>query len=202
MTGPRADRRAALVAAGLAAPVVLLTVLVSLRFSPLTSFDADVVRSWQGSVVDTSWHRVFLVIAAISQPIDILAVSAVAAVVLAIRGRTRLAVWIVVIGVSQRSAYGVMKLLVHRQRPDVPDQIAGFSFPSGHATAIAAGMGILIVVTLRGVRPKRLRRSLVALWLSLVVLVGADRVALGAHNPSDVVAGWFLGAFVVFAASA
>lgn len=57
------------------------------------------------------------------------------------------------------------------------------SFPSGHATTIAA----LMVVWLRFI-PK-----LWYVFFLLILIGGGARVAGGSHYPSDVVAGWFLG---------
>ena len=201
MTVSRPERRAALAAAVLAAAIAVLTVLVATHNGPLLSFDARVVRTWEGAVVETGWHPVFLVVAGVSQPVVVLVASALTAAFLAIRRRARAAVWVLVIAVAQRLAYGLMKELVHRERPDLPHQIAGYSFPSGHATAIAATMGMLIVTTSVHVRRSGLRRALTGLWLGIAVLVGVDRIFLGAHNPSDVVAGWLLGAFMVCASS-
>jgi diacylglycerol kinase family enzyme/membrane-associated phospholipid phosphatase len=163
------------------------------------SFDAAVVRSWAGAVAGTGWHQVFVVVAAISEPVVDVVVMAALAVVLAMRRRMRVALWIVLVTVVSRLASVLMKQLVHRQRPDVPHQIGGYSFPSGHSSAIAALTGVLVVLTMQSVQRSWLRRWLTVLWVALTLLVGLDRVLLGAHNPSDVLAGWLLGALVAFA---
>jgi diacylglycerol kinase family enzyme/membrane-associated phospholipid phosphatase len=199
VTDTRAVRRSAVVVGGIAAPLVLLTVLVATTYSPLMSFDATVVRSWAGAVAGTGWHRVFAVIAAVSQPVVDVVVMALLAAVFAIRRRGRMALWIAAVVALSRVATFSMKHLVARQRPDVPHQIGGYSFPSGHASGIAALTGVLVVLTLQSVKRRWLRRWLTVLWLALALLVGLDRVLLGAHYPSDVTAGWLLGALAVFA---
>jgi hypothetical protein len=68
VTDSHAERRAALIIGALAAPWVLLTVLVSVAWGPLMSFDRDVVSSWHGAVVDTPWAHFFRVVARVSQP--------------------------------------------------------------------------------------------------------------------------------------
>jgi diacylglycerol kinase family enzyme/membrane-associated phospholipid phosphatase len=201
VTDSHAERRAALIIGALAAPWVLLTVLVSVAWGPLMSFDRDVVSSWHGAVVDTPWAHFFRVVARVSQPwTGRLALLAVASV-LAARKETLKAVWIVAVLAITAPAWIVTKHLVERQRPDVPAQIGGWSYPSGHATEIAATMGLLIVLTVQRVRHRRLRRTLVVLWLAVAALVGADRVFVGAHFPSDVIGGWLLGALVVLVVS-
>ncbi|MDX6318677.1 MAG: hypothetical protein QOD35_2077 [Nocardioidaceae bacterium] len=199
MTDTRAVRRSALVVGGIAGPLVLLTVLVTTRYSPLMSFDSTVVLSWSRAVAGTGWHQVFVVIAAVSQPVVDVVVMALLAAVLAIRGRVRVALWIVAVVAVSRAATFVMKNSVQRQRPDVPHQIGGYSFTSGHASAIAALVGVLVVLTTQSVQRRWLRRWLTVVWLGLALLVGLDRVLLGAHYPSDVVAGWLLGALTVVA---
>ena len=65
----------------------------------------------------------------------------------------------------------------------------GFSFPSGHSTNAAALYGGLA----------RLKNDKTWIWAGiLMILVGFSRVAVGAHFPTDVLAGWGLGLFVVF----
>lgn len=91
-----------------------------------------------------------------------------------------------------RLAYTVMKNLIGRARPDVAHQIVradGYAMPSGHAA------GIAFVAVLVAVFHPRLR--VVAALSALVV--GWTRVALGVHYPSDVVAGWLLGAVFGYA---
>jgi membrane-associated phospholipid phosphatase len=90
------------------------------------------------------------------------------------------------------------KALVVRNRPPIPFAVIaadGFSFPSGHATGIAAGVCLCAWM---------LTRWLITWWAGRVVVwtvaigvaavIGFSRVYLGVHYVSDVVAGWFLGA--------
>ena len=96
----------------------------------------------------------------------------------------------------------LIKLAFRRPRPvwDEPlYEIGGYSFPSGHA----AGAGLLatvailltIVLTDRGLR----RRLLIAVWVLLGLSIGADRIFLGVHYLSDVVAGLCFGMAVTIA---
>ena len=91
---------------------------------------------------------------------------------------------------------GQAKYWVGRPRPELVDhlvQVTGLSFPSGHATNSA-----IIYLTLAGlvaqVTPRRVvRRYVLLLALVLVGAIGASRVYLGVHWPSDVLAGWCAG---------
>ncbi|CUR55654.1 Phosphoesterase, PA-phosphatase related protein [metagenome] len=98
-----------------------------------------------------------------------------------------------------------VKLLLSRDRPGYQDAI-GFlvshSMPSGHASSSAALAGVGIVLVLMLVRRANLRRALIIAFVVVAFLVGLDRILLGRHYPSDVVAGWLLGVGVVFIALA
>ena len=71
---------------------------------------------------------------------------------------------------------------------DVASQ--GWSFPSGHSASAAAVYGSIA----RGAKSG----LLTALAFILPFLVGFSRVFVGAHYPTDVLAGWVIGAIVVF----
>jgi membrane-associated phospholipid phosphatase len=98
-----------------------------------------------------------------------------------------------------------LKLLVDRERPDVPHLVgaAGSSFPSGHsAAAAAAWFGLALVISRRW--PRR-RRAIAAAGAAVVaVSVAASRALLGVHWLTDVIAGlvvgwgWFMLCALVF----
>ncbi len=90
----------------------------------------------------------------------------------------------------------LIKDLVSLPRPFVYADIANlrapgeFSFPSGHAQQAAVFFGLLALHF-----KKRWFTTVAALT---VFLVGFSRVYLGAHFPSDVLAGWSLGAAIAW----
>jgi len=198
----KSERRPVLVTASLALPLIVLTALVVLDFEPLLSFDADVVRAFNGSVLDTGWLRFFRFVAVISGElaVTVLLVSLVG--VFGLRRQWQVALWIATTAAVNAVGWPLLKILVHRSRPDLLEQIAGHSFPSGHAAGIAAAMGVLVVVTRHHASRPRFRLGLICLWLAIAALVGLDRIFVGAHYPSDVIAGWLLGGLIVYATSA
>jgi undecaprenyl-diphosphatase len=72
--------------------------------------------------------------------------------------------------------------------------VDSWSFPSGHSLNSMVVLGLLTVLAVRE-RPGRLWRTLIiTLGTFLVLVVGFSRVYLGVHWPSDVLAGWLIGA--------
>lgn len=91
----------------------------------------------------------------------------------------------------------VLKDLVGRPRPSgdlTLLHVGGPSFPSTQASLTAA-LAVTVLVAVTWPSP-RWRRAAALVLLAGVVLVGVCMVYLGAHWPTDVLAGWLLGAGV------
>jgi undecaprenyl-diphosphatase len=90
-----------------------------------------------------------------------------------------------------------LKIGFDRPRPDlVPygTRIYTASFPSGHAMLSAVVYLTLAALLARVQQRRRVKAFLLVLGTVLTLLVGMSRVYLGVHWPSDVLAGWCLGA--------
>ncbi len=91
----------------------------------------------------------------------------------------------------------VLKNAFARPRPDLVAHLVDVhsaSLPSGHAM-ISAVAYLTIGALLARVQPTRvLKVYTVSVSVMLVLVVGLSRVYLGVHWPSDVLAGWCLGA--------
>lgn len=85
------------------------------------------------------------------------------------------------------------KVVADRPRPDTAlAHAASTSFPSGHALGVMVGVLAMLTVLWPHLAPE-LRMPVVVAGVVLIVLVGAARVVLNVHHPSDVLAGWALG---------
>lgn len=90
-----------------------------------------------------------------------------------------------------------IKAGIERPRPDLFPHGAPVytaSFPSGHATGAAATYLTLGALLARFQAHRRLKIYLLSLAVILTLLIGLSRLYLGVHWPSDVLAGWTLGA--------
>lgn len=97
----------------------------------------------------------------------------------------------------------VLKLTVARPRPSWADPVAaegGFSFPSLHAMNAALGVLLLLIRSWPWLREQEpVRRTALLAGSVVVLLAGLDRLVLGVHYLSDVLAGWALGALFAWA---
>jgi undecaprenyl-diphosphatase len=188
---------------GLAAVVVLglgfglLLMLVRLRWEPLQHLDLAVADGLNDLVAPHP--PVVTVLEAVARlggrPIMMWLV-AVVVVLLMIRRRFRLAIYLAVTGIGALLLDPSLKTLVGRLRPVVEAPVAtapGNSFPSGHALGSMVVYGALLLVFLPAVAPRR-RRLAIGLTGLLIAAIGGTRIALGVHFLSDVLAGWLLGA--------
>jgi membrane-associated phospholipid phosphatase len=117
------------------------------------------------------------------------------ALVLLWRREWRATLMLLAITLSGRLLVSLQKDWAHRVRPEDQAhlvQVQSYAFPSGHsanATLVWLCLALLLPRSGRG----RALATWGAVWLALAV--GASRVVLGVHWPSDVIAGWAFGLF-------
>lgn len=95
---------------------------------------------------------------------------------------------------GQFAVANIIKYLVDRTRPAI-DPLSGFSsssFPSGHATAAAAGF-VAFAMVLGSGRSRAVRAGLTGAAAAIGVAVALTRVFLGVHWLTDVIGGLCVG---------
>jgi len=104
--------------------------------------------------------------------------------------------WAGVIIIETFTAGSILKVALRRKRP-LTDYVLNmrfstYSLPSGHAVGSMVAYGALALLTVRFL-PLPLSAAVAAFLALLIFLIGLSRIYLGAHYPSDVMAGWLLG---------
>ncbi len=115
----------------------------------------------------------------------------------AFSGRLKLGLCALAAVVAGSVATSLLKAGYARPRPDLVEHgtwVYNASFPSGHSMMSAVVYLTLAILVARIQTRHRVRVFVVGVAILLTVLVGASRVYLGVHWPTDVFAGWFLGA--------
>ncbi|MGC4940799.1 phosphatase PAP2 family protein [Kribbella sp. DT2] len=185
-----------------ALPVVLLGLAVRQQFDPLVRADQAAIREATGFSVRHGLIPVLTVIQVVSLPIFVYVVATAVAVwtwkAKQLKGR---AVWAFVTMMVGWSIGGIAKPIAQRARPVVDDAVPhahGYSFPSGHTLNITLAAAVLVFL-LWPLLSANQRRIAVALAVVVPVVVGLDRLFIGAHFPSDILAGHVLGLGIMFA---
>ena len=127
----------------------------------------------------------------------IVLITATVAGFLAMSGTRHAAVLMVVSVSSGAMLMSFLKQVFARTRPDLVEHSARVfteSFPSGHATLSAITYLTMGALLARVQTRRTLKAYSLGVAITLTVLVGVSRVYLGVHWPTDVLAGWCLGA--------
>lgn len=95
----------------------------------------------------------------------------------------------------------VLKLIVRRSRPKTiyaaNMKIKSYSFPSSHTYSATIAGGYLALLSF-AILPPFIGMLAGGLCALLIVTIGISRIHVGAHYPTDVTAGWILGAIVLY----
>jgi undecaprenyl-diphosphatase len=184
------------VIAAAAAVFAVLLILVRLQWPPLESVDHRTAAGLNGLISGSSMAvAVVKAVTFLGSDGVLWTVILAAVVILAIRRRWRLAVYLAVTGAGALVMDPILKSLVGRLRPVVAHPVAhgtGNSFPSGHSLGSIVCYGAVLLVFLPAVRG-RWRTAFTAGTITLIALIGISRLLLGVHYVSDVLGAWAVG---------
>ncbi|MDQ0797890.1 phosphatase PAP2 family protein [Streptomyces sp. B1I3] len=179
----------------------VLTVLVTVRWSPLMSLDGTVAKTLhRAAVTEPGLVHVNRVLTDwVWDPWTMRALTAVVVVTLWCRGARPLAVWVAATSALATLLQQGLKAAVGRERPQWPDPVDSAhyaAFPSGHAMTAMVTCGLLLwLLRLYGTAPLLWWTALAVAVVS-VVGVAVTRLYLGVHWLTDVLGGLLLGAAV------
>lgn len=190
------SRRAVLIATAAAAVAVyaLMWVGYGLSWSWVVRMDdAGLHGPFRYGVAHPAWVTAWDVFCTVCGPGAFRLVAVVLIVVALVRRHFRVALFLLLTIELSGIVIQLAKAIADRPRPSTALVYASWtSFPSGHALGVMVGVLALLAVAWP-VLNSALRRWLVVVGVVLVVAIGAGRVVLNVHHPSDVLAGWALG---------
>jgi len=192
--------------------IVLLLAVALLSFARLTddvvagntrAFDSAVLMAMRtpgqpGNPVGPPWfEEAVRDVTSLGGTVLIVLITATVAGFLAMSGTRHAAVLMIASVSGGALLMSFLKQVFGRARPDLVEHSARVfteSFPSGHAT-LAAVTYLTMGALLARVQTRRtLKAYSLGIAITLTALVGVSRVYLGVHWPTDVLAGWCLGA--------
>ena len=190
-----------LVGAGVVAFAVALVLGVGAAIGRWpVSFDRSImlgVRGWAVSGDAPSWLRkVAIDVTTLGSGVVLTLVVLAAAGLLIAQRHFLTALTTVLAALTGGWAVSLIKHTVARPRPTLVEHWAtvhDLSFPSGHSASSAIVYLTLAALATQVMRGRTARRYVLCVAILLVGAIGASRVILGVHWPSDVAAGWSLG---------
>ncbi len=188
--------RAALSVGGFGFPVLLLALAVRQGYPPMLAVDQAVTTTATDITRARGLAAALIVLQAVSHPsVVYVAATLVVVWVRIAKGWSARAVWAFSTMMVGWGVGELMKLVVRRVRPVLDPPLShpgGYSFPSGHALNITVATTVLLILLwpLLSVSARVLG---VGGAVVVVLAVGLDRIFLGVHFPSDVLAGYVLG---------
>lgn len=181
--------------------LVLLSVAVHVEWSPLIDLDDAVAdRAYDVSAGHDTWIDAWTFVQNATKGAYAMVLLLLVTIVLLLRRQQRLALWLLVAAVLAALAGQYSKDLLDRPRPSWEQplvHIDNTSYPSGHALTAGIVVTALILLTVVFTARGPARYALITLWSAIGGVIVLDRLFLGVHYLSDVVAGALLGSLIV-----
>ncbi|OGG71264.1 hypothetical protein A3F27_00160 [Candidatus Kaiserbacteria bacterium RIFCSPHIGHO2_12_FULL_53_13] len=165
----------------------------------ITTIDSAVLQTLY-SVRDPFLVHTFIWISELASVPTVIGFTATVVILLAYRKRWAIAAGLITSAYGAVVATGIIKEIVMRPRPGT--EVAAYiettsSFPSSHAVLSIAFYGFLVCMLWKNL-PLRWKKAAAVSLSVLILLEGFSRLYLGIHYPSDVLAGYLLGAFLLW----
>jgi len=169
--------------------------LIAFLRSSFSAVDAD-VNSWAVSIQSTGFTQIAKIIHYGFGTTALSIITLLIAVYLLYKRYRNDALLLVGVMLGDFVIVAILKRLIHSARPlNGIMQEAGFSFPSGHATAAVVFLGLLTYFMWQHFKSRNVRILSGVLFVLLSLVVGFSRIYLNVHWLSDVVGAYSLGIF-------
>lgn len=146
-----------------------------------------------------TWRGLFIVVTSLGDPIVTIGIGVVIVCIGWWQQNVRLALAGSVIWMTLITG-AILKVVFSRARPMTEYaanlRVDTFSFPSGHSSGAMVAYGLLAYCAIH-LLPQPYGWIVAIGCACIIVAVGVSRIYLGAHFPSDVLAGWILGALAL-----
>jgi undecaprenyl-diphosphatase len=167
----------------------------------VAGFDSN-IRYAMRQIQSPMWTSLLLTVTNLGSTLYLIIVGSVAGIAfLALRWFRSFFIFIIAMA-GQAALHHGSKWLIARPRPSnlISYRTAeSFSFPSGHAVAALCLYGMIAWIITRRIESPAVTASIWIFTIVLIFLIGASRVYIGIHYPTDVVAG-FVGSLIWTAA--
>lgn len=169
----------------------LLISCIGLAFPCIQQFDLSVV-TWMSAVRSPFWNGVARTLSMLGGLPFLLLICGIGLIRLAWT-KSYINILLICITIFGSVASGwLLKYAIHRPRPVLVDPLIetyGASFPSAHSLYAVLVAGLVVFFLHKQAQLKVIILLACLWWIGM----GISRVYLGAHYPTDVVAGWSLG---------
>ena len=197
----RTSRTRSLIGGGIAAALFAgLAYLVSQDRVPLDTFDIEGRRLEDWADDHASLIHVLRLIELAFGTIGMTVLTIGLAAGLLLKRQRWAALFTVVVMTVTSLLTTLLKTTLRRDRPEWQDTLSSlvsYSFPSGHASSVAAYSAIVVMLLVLFVRRGSVRRFGIGVAVVVWLVVCFDRMLLGRHYPTDVIGGSLL-ALAVF----
>lgn len=188
-----------LVATGLGASIAFLYLFTELAEEMLESevkrFDGSIIQFFYNIKTDTmDW--ILFVFTELGSLWFLTIFSIMVVSVLWFKKEDKWSIFFFIIGIGGGGFLTkLLKFYYGRERPSIDESIdaIGYSFPSGHSMGSLIFYGFLSYFLFRSSIRKRWKWAAVFVCGGIIFLIGISRIYLGAHYPSDVIAGYLAG---------
>ncbi len=170
----------------------LLIALLRVNFAGIN----NEVNSWAATIHTNSFTVVAKLVADGFDTTPLLILSIIIGAALFLMKKRKNALLLVGAMIGNTVILEVLKTFIYSPRPTNELVVeTGNSFPSGHVTSTVVLFGLLTFFAWQTWKTRSMKAVTSALFVTIVSLVGFTRIYLNVHWLSDVIGGYFLGAF-------